>query len=100
MKECLNVLLNKVFKRDLELLYGKDSKIIFNKKLPGLKGLYFMNKNKNIYKGKEINSKKEGIGLILFEDGAKFIGNFSNNKAEGYGCYIEQNKSSFKGNNY
>jgi len=30
MKECLNVLLNKVFKRDLELLYGKDSNIIFN----------------------------------------------------------------------
>lgn len=30
MKECLNVLLNKVFIRDLELLYGKDSKIILN----------------------------------------------------------------------
>jgi hypothetical protein len=41
--------------------------------------------------------KKEGFGTISFEDGAKFYGNFVQNRANGHGVYIDENKSIFKG---
>jgi hypothetical protein len=41
--------------------------------------------------------KKEGFGTISFEDGAKYLGNFMQNRANGWGIYKDGNKSIFKG---
>ena len=56
-----------------------------------------MNKQSNIYKGAVKDSKKEGFGIVQYENGAKFMGFFTNNRANGWGYYRDENKSIFEG---
>ncbi len=63
----------------------------------GQKGVFLLNKQSSIYKGDMNELKKEGFGAISFEDGAKFLGNFIQNRANGWGKYKDGNKSIFKG---
>ena len=37
-------------------------------------------KDKSIYKGKLVNSKKTGDGILLYADKSVYLGNFKNNK--------------------
>ncbi len=44
--------------------------------------------NDNKYVGQFIKEKKNGLGILKFQDGALFIGDFSDNKIEGAGTII------------
>ena len=46
---------------------------------------------KTIYTGGGIKNQKEGFGINKWNDVAKYIGYYRNNKAEGYGKFIAGN---------
>ncbi len=53
---------------------------------------YFQVKKKNFsYHGKKINGKKNGFGIIEWEDGSKLKANFINSKINGYGIFTDSN---------
>lgn len=63
-------------------LYGQSSAL----SIPFQK--LFNNNNDNKYIGQFIKEKRNGLGILKFQDGALFIGEFSDNKIEGTGTII------------
>ena len=90
MKNKLNTKIkydNKLIKKDSDIEHNYSSCLSNNSNLKKMKSL----ENKNtIYIGKK-NQKglKEGLGITIWNNNSKFIGIYKNNKAEGYGVFID-----------
>ena len=63
----------------------------------GIRGDYNKKNKKFIYIGEKIGEKKTGFGLQKWDDGSKFIGNFSENKANGFCIFKNKFGNIFKG---
>lgn len=75
MKRCIEVLLNKVFKSDLELLFGIGSYVIINYCKYSTNNLSFVIDCKVIVSDIELTKEVYPDGLILLvEESWKFIG--------------------------
>ena len=46
---------------------------------------FLLNKNNDIYKGHFLNNKKNGKGVLYYNDGSKYIGNWIDNFKSGEG---------------
>jgi hypothetical protein len=51
------------------------------------------------YLGEKINGEKSGFGIQTWKDGAKYIGNFSEDKACGFGGFRHSDGDYYKGRN-
>lgn len=49
------------------------------------------------YSGEIVNSKKDGFGVLIWQDGSKYIGAFKDNVASGVGQQIHKNGDSYFG---
>ena len=75
MKRCIEVLLNKVFKSDLELLFGVGSYVIINYCKYSTNNLSFVIDCKVMVSDIELTKEVYPDGLILLvEESWKFIG--------------------------
>jgi hypothetical protein len=75
MKRCIEVLLNKVFKSDLELLFGIGSYVIINYCKYSTNNLSFVIDCKVMVSDVELTKEVYPDGLILLvEESWKFIG--------------------------
>ena len=54
-------------------------------------------KNREIYKGKMKDKKKEGIGEIIYKNGDKYKGEWKNDKREGKGKIIIRKGGEYEG---
>lgn len=75
MKKCLEVLLNKIFKKDLELLFGNGSIIHVNSCKYSTNNLTFVIDCKILVSDVKLTEKVYPDGLIiLVEDSWKYMG--------------------------
>lgn len=75
MKRCLEVLINKVFKKDLELMFGKNSHVIINYCKYSTNNLSFVVDCKVMVSDIELTKDAYPYGLVfLVEDSWKFVG--------------------------
>ena len=44
-----------------------------------------------------MNGKREGFGIMLFNNGEHYEGLWKNDKEEGTGCFISMNKYKYQG---
>jgi len=59
---------------------------------------YFENDFKNkIFEGNYVKGKREGHGILIYENGDKYEGNFFNNVKNGEGIYHYKSGASWKG---
>ena len=49
------------------------------------------------YIGQVVNGKREGFGIMLFNNGEHYEGLWKNDKEEGTGCFISMNKYKYQG---
>ena len=56
-----------------------------------------MKKQKNNYRGALKYGLKHGVGIIEWEDGCKFKGQFVDNRSKGLGAYQDEEGSVFAG---
>jgi hypothetical protein len=78
------------------VLSHNSSKISNHQHNIGLKGFFIHNKTKYKYHGERVDGQKEGFGVLRFDDGSTFAGNFKNNKANGI-CIYKNQGSIFNG---
>ena len=83
-----------------EMLINHKIKYIgdFNNNLPNKKGKLFNLIDKSIYEGDLVEGKKEGKGIIKFNDGTIYEGDFINDKYEGNGKLTFKNGCVYEGN--
>ena len=70
----------------------------FNKNIPNKKGKLLNLVENSIYEGDIVNGKKEGKGIIKFNDGTIYEGDFINDKYEGNGKLTFKNGCIYEGN--
>jgi len=83
-----------------EILINHKIKYIgdFNNNIPNKKGKLFNLIDKSIYEGDLVEGKKEGKGIIKFNDGTIYEGDFINDKYEGNGKLTFKNGCVYEGN--
>lgn len=62
-----------------------------------IKGYFLRKKIKYRYKGYLNDKKKDGFGIVTWEDGSQFKAKFGHNKSKGICKYIDASKSTFYG---
>jgi hypothetical protein len=57
----------------------------------------YISKLRDIYKGTMVNGLFDGLGELLYGDGAKYSGHFQMNRRHGSGIFIDSDGSEFYG---
>ena len=116
-KNAINLIIKHYRQHRLKLMLGYSNTIQIdnynnkfkNKKSRNIKGqqlsIYNIDNNSNgskdnigntiYYIGQKMNNQKNGFGIKIMADEAKYIGYFKNNKSEGFGKFITNSDSYF-----